>query len=213
MKLSRILSAAAAAICVLAASAVSAAPLKFDVDAVHSSVEFKIRHLVAKSSGKFKDFSGSITMDPAKPAEGSVQFTIKAASIDTGNAKRDDHLRSADFFEVEKFPEITFKSSRITAKGGTNYEVAGVLTMHGVSQPITLPVQLSGPGPSPFVPGASIAGFSATAKISRKDFGVSWNKTLDSGGTILSDDVDVTIELEAMAKPDAPASAAPAPKK
>jgi polyisoprenoid-binding protein YceI len=189
----------------LVAAGLRAEPLKVEIDAVHSSVEFKVRHLVAKSTGKFKEFSGTILVDPAKPAEGSVAFTIKTASVDTGNAKRDEHLRSADFFDAAKFPEIAFKSTRITAKGGDLYEVSGILNMHGVANPIVLPVRLSGPSPHPWIPGGQAAGFSISTKLNRKDYGISWNKALDAGGSVLGDEVEITIELEAGYAPEKPA--------
>lgn len=167
------------------------------VDKNHSEAKFEVRHLMSKVSGKFDDFSASISGDPAAAAASSVQFTIKTASVDTGNEGRDKHLRTADFFDAEKFPEITFKSTSIKPTGKKNvYDVTGDFTMHGVTKQITLPVELLGFGKDPW--GNTRAGFSVKTTLNRKDFGVNWNKALDEGGVLLGDDVDVTINLEAV---------------
>jgi len=170
----------------------------YNVDPVHSSVEFKIRHLVSKVSGNFKDFAATITGDPKNPAVAAVSLTIKAASINTGNEQRDKHLNSADFFDTAKFPEITFKSTKITPKGGDAYDVAGTFTMHGVSKEIVVPVTFGGMMKDPW--GNERAGFSIQMTLNRKDYGIVWNKILDQGGTMIGDDVDVSIELEAVKK-------------
>jgi polyisoprenoid-binding protein YceI len=168
----------------------------YTVDKAHSEVLFSVRHMgVSKVTGRFNDFSGAITGDPTKPEGASVEFTVKATSVDTNDAGRDKHLRSADFFDVEKFPELTFKSSKIAAKGQGQYEVTGTFTMHGVSKEITLPVTMSGPIKDPR--GNEKVGFEATTKLNRKDYGVSWSKTLDTGSLVVSDDVQVSIALEA----------------
>lgn len=178
----------------------------YQVDTKHSDVTFNIKHLVGKVQGRFTDFSGKIDSDPKTP---SVEFTIKATSIDTAEPKRDGHLRSADFFDVEKYPEITFKSEKVVPKGKDEFEVEGTLTMHGVSKPITLPVSVSGPMADPW--GKQRAGFEIKTSLNRKDFGIVWNKTLDNGGVMLGDDVLITINLEAVQEaPAAPAAAASA---
>jgi polyisoprenoid-binding protein YceI len=187
----------------------------FVIDRNHSEATFQVRHLVSRVSGKFDDFAGSIAIDRANPAASSVEFTIKAPSINTGNADRDKHLRSADFFDVEKFPEITFKSTSIKAGAKKDtYDVTGNFTMHGVTKQITLPVEFLGfmKGPR----GREVAGFTARATLNRKDYGVVWNRTLDAGSTLLSDDVDITVNIEAGAAPPpqpAAAPAAPSPSK
>jgi polyisoprenoid-binding protein YceI len=168
----------------------------FIVDKNHSEAVFQVRHLVSRVSGKFDDFSGSISVDQANPAASSVEFTIKTASIDTGVADRDKHLRSADFFEAEKFPEISFKSTSIKASGRKDvYDVTGTFTMHGVTKTITLPVEFLGFVKDPR--GNQRAGFAAHTTLNRKDYGINWNRALDAGGTLLSDDVDVTVNIEA----------------
>lgn len=188
----------------------AAAPLlaadTYTIDKNHSSVEFRIRHFASKVSGRFGDFEGTIQADPAKPDASSVTFTIKTASIDTNNSHRDDDLKSPNFFDATKFPEITFKSSKMTSTGKDQYAVTGTLTMHGVSKEVTLPVTYLGTAKDPR--GNEHAGFELNTKLNRKDFGVDWNKTLDSGGLMLSDDVDVTIDLETIKKgPEAPPAA------
>jgi polyisoprenoid-binding protein YceI len=177
----------------------------YAVDKAHSEVMFSVRHMgVAKVTGRFNDFTGTINGDPAKPDAGSVEFTIKTASIDTKEAGRDKHLKSSDFFDVEKFPEITFKSSKVAAKGQNQYDVTGTLTMHGVSKEVTLPVTMAGPVKDP--QGAEKIGFETTTKLNRKDFGITWNRALDAGGVVVSDEVQVSINLEAgVAKPAEPA--------
>ena len=169
----------------------------FNVDKVHSEAAFQVRHMMSKVSGKFDDFSGKINADRAKPSASSVEFTIKAASINTGNADRDKDLRSANFFDVEKFPEITFKSSKIVpSKKKDVYEVTGELTIHGVTKHVTLPVEFNGFGKDPW--GGERAGFSLTTTINRKDYGINWNKALDNGGVLLGDEVTININIEAV---------------
>jgi polyisoprenoid-binding protein YceI len=167
----------------------------YTIDPVHSGVTFKIRHLVSKTPGRFDDFGGTITLDREDMTKSSVEFTIKAASIDTDNEDRDKHLRSADFFEVEKYPEITFKSTKIEKHEGDTYHVTGDFTMHGVTKSITIPVEILGFGPTPS--GGKVAGFETKFEINRKDYGIIWNKALDAGGLILGEDVEVAITLEA----------------
>jgi polyisoprenoid-binding protein YceI len=193
------------ALLVLAAAAAPLAALDtYTVDKNHSDASFQIRHFASKVRGGFSEFEGTIEADTSKPAASSVSFTIKTASIDTHNADRDKHLRSADFFDAEKFPGITFKSSKITPTGKDKYDVTGTLTMHGVSKEVTLPVTYLGSAKDPG--GKERASFEIETKLSRKDFGINWNKALDAGGFMLSDDVTVSISLETVKQ--APAAAA-----
>ena len=190
----------------LVASLAAAAALSaetYTIDKNHSDASFQIRHFASKVRGRFGDFEGTIQADPAKPEASSVVFTIKTASIDTNQPDRDKHLRSADFFDAEKFPEITFKSSKFTPAGKDKYDVTGTLTMHGVSKEVTLPVTFLGSMKDPR--GNEVASFELETKLNRKDFGINWNKTLDNGGVMLSDDVDVTISLETKKQANAPA--------
>jgi len=174
----------------------------YTVDVGHSAVGFKVRHLIANVPGSFKTFSGEIQLDPMDLAKGSVKFEIDAASISTDVPDRDAHLKSPDFFDVEKFPKITFESTKVVAKSATDLVVTGNLTMHGVTKPVDLSILVGGFMTDPW--GNEKAGFDITAKINRKDFGVVWNKDLDQGGTLLGDDVHVSINIEAnKVKPDA----------
>ena len=168
----------------------------FVVDKYHSEATFTIRHLITRVSGKFNEVSGSISVDRSNPTLSSVEFTIKTASIDTGVAPRDNDLRGANFFEVDKYPEITFKSTSIKPSGRKDvYDVTGTFTMHGVTKTITLPVEFLGFVKDPR--GNQRAGFTAHTTLNRKDYGITWNRVLDNGGTLLGDDVDVTVNIEA----------------
>jgi len=179
------------------AGAASAADT-WTVDKAHSTVNFKIKHLMSKVTGSFGDFDGTITTDFANLGASGVTFTIQAASIDTANADRDKHLRAADFFDVEKFPTVTFTSSKITKTGETTFAVTGTFTMHGVSKEITLPVTFLGAAQDPW--GNTKAGFEIATTLSRTDYGIVWNKALETGGFLLGDEVEVMINLEVAKK-------------
>jgi len=184
----------------------AALPLRaetFVVDPTHSEVSFQIRHMVSNVRGRFNDFAGTVNMDPKNLPGSSVEFHIKATSIDTNVADRDKHLRSADFFDVEKYPEITFKSKSIKPAGKDKYNVTGALTMHGVTKDVTLPVTFLGEGKDPW--GGTRAGFETATTLDRKAYGIVWNKAIDNGGVLLGDDVKIEINLET--KKDAPAKA------
>jgi polyisoprenoid-binding protein YceI len=185
------------AVAALLASATSLfAAETFNVDKSHSEATFQVRHMMSKVSGKFDDFAGKIEVDRTKPGASSVEFTIKTASINTGVGDRDKHLRSADFFDADKYPEITFKSTKIVATTKKNvYAVTGDLTMRGVTKRLTIPVEFNGFGKDPW--GNERAGFSLTTIVNRKDYAINWNKALDNGGFLLSDDVTINVNLEA----------------
>lgn len=184
---------AAAAVLALAATLPSSAAT-YTIDTSHSEASFQIRHLVSKVRGGFEDFSGTIQLDRANLERSSVEFTIAAASIDTAVPDRDAHLRGADFFDAEKHPEITFRSTRVVADGKDRYRVTGDLTMRGVTRQITLPVEYTGEVRDPW--GNTKAGFETETTLNRKDFGMIWNAALDQGGVVLGDEVKVTINLE-----------------
>jgi len=167
----------------------------FQVDPVHSSVGFTIRHIVSNVKGRFTDFSGTIVYDPKKIENSSVTVSIKAATIDTDNQKRDDHLRSPDFFDVEKFPEITFQSAKV-AKKGNKFILHGTLVMHGIEKKVSIPFEILGTAKDPG--GNNRAGFEAELTLNRKDFGIIWNRTLDQGGLLLGEDVKISLSLEAV---------------
>jgi len=186
----------------------------FTFDKAHTEFGFKIRHFVSKVGGRFTKFDGTIEIDRANPAASTVTLKIESASIDTGNPKRDGHLNTPDFFDTAKFPEITFNSKKVVAKGKDAYDVTGDLTIKGVTKPVVLTVTANGFASDGH--GGQKAGFDVAGKINRKDFGVSWNSIVD-GNAMLADDVDVLITVEANKKkaeaPPAPApAAAPATK-
>ena len=186
----------------------------FTFDKAHTEFGFKIRHFVSKVGGRFTKFDGTIEIDHANPAASTVTLKIESASIDTGNPKRDGHLNTPDFFDTAKFPEITFNSKKVVAKGKDAYDVTGDLTIKGVTKPVVLTVTANGFASDGH--GGQKAGFDVAGKINRKDFGVSWNSIVD-GNAMLADDVDVLITVEANKKkaeaPPAPApAAAPATK-
>lgn len=183
----------------LTAAALSAAPQTYVVDRPHSEADFSVRHMMSKVTGKFDDFAGTISLDRANPAASSVEFTIKTASVNTGDADRDKHLRTADFFDAAKNPEITFKSTSIKPSKTKNvYDVTGDLTMRGVTKRVTLPVEFLGFQKDPW--GNERAGFSLETTLNRKDYGINWNKALDNGGFLVGDDVKVSINLETLPK-------------
>ncbi len=165
-------------------------PEVYDIDAVHSAANFKVRHLVAYVSGRFTQFEGTLWYDAQKPENSRIEITIQAASIDTGNQQRDNHLRSADFFDVEKFPLITFRSTKIEPAGEPQrFRVIGDFGLHGVTKPVTVDVELLG-----FEEHAGFGkrgGFLTQATLDRRDYGIVWNKTLDAGGLLLGNEVKV----------------------
>jgi polyisoprenoid-binding protein YceI len=180
----------------------AADPAAYKVDSDHSGVNFTIRHFVSNVSGRFKDFEGVIKYDKANPAASSVNFTIQTRSIDTDNDDRDNHLRSPDFFDAEKFPTMTFTSTSIKAVDADTLEVTGDLTMRGVTKKVTVPVDVLG---SVKTPKGEKAGFESAFKLDRKEYGIAWNRMLDTGGAILGDDVKIVISIEADRQADAPA--------
>ena len=183
----------------------------FTLDKPHTELGFKVRHFVSKVGGRFTKFDGTIEIDRANPAASVVNLKIDATSVDTGNPTRDKHLNSPDFFDTAKFPEITFSSTKVVAKGADTYDVTGDLTIRGVTKPVVLTVTANGFASDGR--GGQKAGFDVAGKVNRKDFGVSWNKVVDQNA-MLSDDVDLLITVEANKKgADAPAApAAPATK-
>jgi polyisoprenoid-binding protein YceI len=192
---------------ILATSAASAQDI-YSVDKTHSEVTFRVRHFVSKVSGRFDDFSGTISVVPGKPAASSVEFSVRTASINTANANRDTHLKSADFFDAEKNPEITFKSTKITSVDDDTFNVTGLFTMHGTTKEITIPVDFGGVITDQR--GTEKAGFGLATRLNRKDYGIVWNQTLDTGSLVLGDEVEITVNIEANKKK--PAADAPAPE-
>ena len=174
----------------------------YTFDKSHSSVGFQVRHIFTNVSGRFTDYAGTIQVDRAKPENSSVEFTIQATSIDTSEPKRDGHLRTADFFDVANYPTITFKSTSVKPNGKDSYLVTGDFTMHGVTKPITLPVAVLGEGKDPM--GNEKMGLETAITLSRKEYGLNWNRALETGGVLVGDEVKVQISIEAnKAKPAA----------
>jgi polyisoprenoid-binding protein YceI len=170
----------------------------YEIDRAHSETTFQVRHLLTKVRGHFADFSGAIEFDAEHPEASSVRFTAKAASITTNDPKRDEHLRSADFFDVEKHPDLTFVSRRITSTGNDTFEVTGDLTIHGVTRSVSLPVNLLGLAKDPW--GNEKLAFEAETTLNRKDFGLNWNAALETGGFLVGDEVKVNLEFQAAAR-------------
>lgn len=169
----------------------------WNFDKTHSSANFSVRHMMVTTvRGSFSDMNGVLNFDPANPAAASVEATIQAASISTGVADRDNHLRSADFFDVEKFPTLTFKSTGVKLNDSNSGVVTGDLTIKDVTRPVTLEVEYLGEQPSPF--GDRRVGFSASTKINREDFGLTWNVALETGGVLVSKDIKIELDLQAV---------------
>ena len=167
----------------------------YSIDPLHAHAQFKVRHLmIAWVRGEFQNVSGTVTFDPANLGASSIVAKIDASTIQTGVPDRDARLKSADFLEVEKFPTIDFRSTAITAKGD-GYEAQGELTIHGISKPVTLAIEdLSDETKDPW--GNTKRGATATTKINRKEFGLTWNAALETGGVVVGEEVHITIELE-----------------
>ena len=178
----------------LVALPVLAEQSEWAIDAGHTRVGFSITHMViSEVDGDFKKFSGKALLDDKDLTKSSVEFSIDAASINTDNADRDKHLRSPEFFDVEKFPKLTFQSTKIT-KAGKGYKLKGNLTIHGVTKEVTLDAQVSEPVANPW--GKQVRGVKINGKVKREDFGLTWNKALDKGGVVLGNDVTINIKLE-----------------
>jgi polyisoprenoid-binding protein YceI len=167
----------------------------WNIDTVHSGINFSVRHMVvSKVRGRFGKFSGELAIDDDDLTRSSVNVAIEAASIDTGNAQRDGHLRSADFFDVEAFPELRFRSTRIDKRGDDRYAVVGQLTIRDVTREVSLDVEFGGRARDPW--GNERVGFVATASVDRKEFGLRWNQALETGGVLVGDRIDIELELQ-----------------
>ena len=170
---------------------------EYQIDTAHSTVEFVAKHLmVTKVRGRFAGFSGTVTIAEA-PEESHVEVTIDAASVSTGNPDRDAHLRSGDFFDVEQFPTLAFRSTSVEHAGGDAWKVAGDLTLHGVTKPVVLDVEFSGASPTPW--GTRAIGFAASTEVDREEWGLTWNAALETGGVVVSKKVRLELEVEASA--------------
>jgi len=171
----------------------------YTIDKMHSEVAFRVRHLLTKVRGRFTEFTGTILFDEHVPEHSSASLTIDASSIDTSTADRDQHLRSDDFFAIGTYPTITFKSSRVVRKSGDTFDVDGTLTIRGVAKEVTLPVTYLGTAKDPW--GNSRAAFETEITVNRKDFGLTWNAALETGGFLVGDEVQISLSIQAIADP------------
>ena len=171
--------------------------MKWVIDGSHSSVDFSVKHLMVSTvKGAFGEVTGTIEFDDAHPANSEVDAVIQVGSINTRDEKRDGHLKSPDFFEVEKYPTITFKSTKVETISPTEHKVTGNLTIRDVTKEVVLEVDYTGQAKSPF--GDTRAGFSAKTSVNRKDFGLNWNVALEAGGVMVSEKVNITLDIEAV---------------
>lgn len=177
---------------------------EYKIDAAHSTIGFAIRHYeINWVSGRFKDFNGTVRYDESDVTKSSVEFTAKVESIDTGVAARDNHLRTADFFEVEKYPDMTFKSTRVERKGKDAYVLHGDFTLKGMTKQIALPFTVTGAIKDPR--GNTRFGVEAQTKINRRDYGITWGKTMEGGGFDLGNEVTINLQLEVVKAAPKPA--------
>ena len=179
-------------------TATAARTTTYSIDKPHSEATFQVRHLLTKVRGRFSVFDGEIEYDEQNPEHSSVNVTIQAASIDTNERDRDAHLRSSDFFEVEKFPTLTFRSGAITRRGSAGFDVAGDLTIHGVTRPVTFDATFLGKAKDPW--GNERIAFEAEATINRKDYVLLWNAALETGGFLVGDEVKISLSVQAVPK-------------
>ena len=167
----------------------------WNIDTAHSVLEFSVKHMMfTTAKGRFSEFSGTIQFDPENVAASSVEVTIDTASIATNTADRDAHLRSADFFDVENYPQATFRSTSVSGDAD-DLVIEGELTIKDTTRPVTLKGEFQGTGVNPW--GVEVAGFEAKGKFNRKDFGLNWNQALESGGVLVSDEVKLSIDVQA----------------
>lgn len=183
--------------CFLPTTPASATTYTIDLD--HTTVSFKIRHLFSYVQGWFTAVEGMFDYVPEDPSQWRAQATIHAESIDTRVKQRDEHLRSKDFFDVEQFPTITFKSTEITEATPGSAKLHGLLTIHGVEKPVILDLTIHGEGKDPW--GNVRSGFTATTMVHRSDFGLTWNKLVETGQALVGDEVEITLDVEGIVKP------------
>ena len=171
--------------------------MAWQIDAAHSEIQFSARHMMISTvRGQFKNFTGTVEADEQNPAAAQVDVRIETTSLVTGDEKRDAHLRSADFFDVERYPDITFRSTGVTETGADRLRVDGSLTIKGVTREVALDVEVLGEAKDPW--GNERAAFSATTSINRQEFGLTWNQVLETGGVMVGDRIDIAIDIEAV---------------
>ena len=173
-----------------------ASTVTWKLDPAHSSAEFKVKHMmISNVKGSFNGITGTLIEDTTDPSRSTVEASVDISTLSTGDAQRDAHLKSADFFHHEQHPQMTFKSTQVTKKGDAEYSVTGDLTIHGVTTPVTFAVEgPSAPGKDPW--GNTRIGLSATTKINRKDFGLTWNAALETGGFLVGEDIQIILEVQ-----------------
>lgn len=175
--------------------------MTWEIDAAHSEVNFSVRHMmISNVRGQFQTFSGTIDFDETNPANTTVAVQIDVASLSTGDEKRDTHLKSADFFDAEHYPHLTFHSTRVAVKDQTHAVLYGDLTIRDSAHEIALDVEFNGLAKSPW--GTTNAGFSAKAQLKRKQWGLNWNVALETGGWLVGDDININIDLEIVKQPE-----------
>ncbi|MGW1751246.1 YceI family protein [Streptomyces sp. NPDC002092] len=169
----------------------------YTIDTAHSTIGFTVRHaMVTNVKGKFLDFSGSLHLDGGNPAASSASIDVKMESIDTGSADRDGHLKSADFFKIDEFPTMTFRSTSAQALGGEDYRITGDLTILGTTRPLTIDLEFNGAAKDPF--GNERVGFEGKAEILRSEWGLTWNAALETGGVLVSDKIKLNFDISAI---------------
>jgi len=182
---------------------VAAGPLaaaEYQIDASHSTIGFQVRHMaISKTNGNFEDYTGTFSFEPGKPETWSCEAVIQATSINTNNQKRDDHLRSDEFLDVANYPTLTFKSTGVKMEDSFEGILMGDLTIHGVTKSVELDLEILGTVTDPW--GNERAGFSASIKINRKDYGLSYNSVMEAGGLVVGDEVKITLEIEGIKSP------------
>lgn len=183
-----------AVVLVFGVCGINAQNTKWNLDRSHSSIKFTVSHMVvSEADGKFGDFDVKVASDNSDFSDATIDVTIKSASINTDDAKRDEHLKSADFFDVTTYPSITLKNAKLS-KSGNGYKLTGDFTMHGITKKVSFDTKFGGIAKSPW--GQTVAGFKVQGKINRKDYGVSWSKLLDNGGAVVGDEVELNASLE-----------------
>ncbi|WDO06017.1 YceI family protein [Streptomyces murinus] len=169
----------------------------YTIDPAHTTIEFVARHaMVTNVRGSFQDFSGSLHLDGQDPAKSTATLDVTMASIDTGNADRDGHLKSADFFKIDEFPTMTFRSTKAESLGGEDYRITGDLSLLGVTRPITIDLEFNGVAKDPF--GNERAGFEGKAELLRSEWGLTWNAALETGGVLISDKIKLNFDVSAI---------------
>ena len=177
-------------------STTSTSSITWNIDPAHSHAEFKVKHMmISNVKGSFSGIAGTLIEDPADPNLNRIDASIDISTVNTGDEQRDEHLKSADFFHHEQHPHMTFKSTKVEKKGNEEYAVTGELTLHGITKPVTFAVEgPSQPAKDPW--GNTRIGLSATTKINRKDFGLTWNAALESGGILVGEDVQISLDVQ-----------------